>query len=289
MSHRILIAVALSLLAAEWKPLKSADETTSQSKFEGTKAGGTKELSGIAFHWCPAATFTMGSPKTELGRNGKRYDNEDEVSVTLTKGFWLGETEVTQGQWLKVMKTAPWKMGIKEHIKEGANFPALVVSYGEAGQFCKKLTETERRSGQLPLGWKYSLPTEAQWEYGCRAGTTTKYSFGDDESKLVEYGWFGDNASKVKEEYAHQVGLKKPNAWGLKDMHGNVWEWCNDGYESKLAGGQDPQGSPTATEQVCRGGGWYDHALTCRSSHKAKFEPNFHNHFLGFRVAIVRE
>ena len=115
----------------------------------------------------------MGSPKSEIGPAG----TEHQVPVTLTHGYWLGRYEVTQLEWQTLMHTTPWQG--KENVKEGDNYPVTFVSWDEANKFCEKLTETERRAGRLPAGWKYMLPTEAQWEYACRAGTTTRYSFGD--------------------------------------------------------------------------------------------------------------
>ena len=178
----------------------------------------------------PAGEFLMGSPETEPGRR----DNEVQHQVTLTKPFLLGVHEVTQGQWQAVMGTTPWKG--KEFVKEGDDYPATYVSWHDAVEFCRKLSEKE--------GLEYRLPTEAEWEYACRAGTTTAYSFGDDASELGEYAWYRENARNVGQKYAHTVGQKKPNPWGLYDMHGNVWEWCSDWYGDYPSGSvTDPQGA----------------------------------------------
>ena len=149
--------------------------------------------------------------------------------VTLTKSFYLGRTEVTQGQWKAVMGTTPWNS--EKFVKEGDDYPATNVGWEDAVEFCRKLSEKE--------GVEYRLPTEAEWEYACRAGTTTAYSFGDDESQLGEYAWIEENTVDVGEKYAHIVGQKKPNPWGLYDMHGNVFEWCQDWY------GEYPSGAVT--------------------------------------------
>ena len=133
----------------------------------------------------------------------------------LTKPFWLGKTEITQGQFKKVMGTEPWLNQDSVQIGEDN---AASVSWNDATAFCQRLTDQK--------GESYRLPTEAEWEYACRAGTTTSWSFGDDEEQLGQYAWFRGNASG--EQYVHKVGLKKPNPWGLYDMHGNAWEWCSD-------------------------------------------------------------
>jgi len=125
----------------------------------------------------------------------------------------------------------------KANVEVGENFPATFVSWEDATEFCKKLTVTEHKNGKLPAGESYRLPTEAEWERACRAGTTTAYLFGDDESKLVEYAWFTGNTAG--EQYAHKVGTKKPNPLGLHDMHGNVWEFCSDWYGDALSVGVD--------------------------------------------------
>ena len=164
----------------------------------------------------------MGSPKDETNR----FDDEEQVAVTLTQPFGLGKYEVTQGQWKSVMGTEPWEG--QSSVQIGEDNPATYVSWDDATEFCKKLTQRES------TGEEYRLPTEAEWEYACRAGTTTAYSFGDDEKQLGEYAWFNGNALDVDEKYAHAVGLKKPNPWGLHDMHGNVAEWCSDWYDEKL-------------------------------------------------------
>ena len=183
-----------------------------------------------------------------------------------------------------------------EHVKEGADYPASYISHGDAGDgkleadsasdFCDLLTEQERKAGRLPAGWKYSLPTAAQWEYACRAGTTTTFSFGDNENRLNEYGWFDKNANSVGESYAHRVGLKQPNDWGLLDMHGNLWEWCHDWYQEKLRGGCDPVVNSGSSFRVFRGGCWSNSAAICRAAYRSGYEPANRNYYLGFRVCL---
>ena len=183
--------------------------------------------------------FMMGSPETEKGR----FDHEVQHEVTISKPFYMGVTEVTQAQYEAVMGTNP------SHFK-GATKPVEPVSWNDAAEFCKKLSEKTRQAVRLP--------TEAEWEYACRAGTQTAFSFGDDPSALGDYAWWDGNSGKTP----HPVGQKKPNAWGLYDMHGNVWEWCADWYEGLQKGPvTDPSGPATDNgvrgSRVLRGGAWY--------------------------------
>ena len=231
----------------------------------------------------PAGEFMMGSrlPAAEVA---KRFNDDAEFfknehprhRVTLTKSFHLGRTEVTQGQWEAVMGTTPWKG--KPFFKEGDDYPATYVSWEDAVEFCRKLSETE--------GVEYRLPMDAEWEYACRAGTTTAYSFGDDESQLDEYAWIKENTYNVGgEAYAHTVGQKKPNPWGLYDMHGNVWEWCQD-WSGEYPSGDvtDPAGPDSGSDRVIRGSGWGLNAWHCRSAIRYRGSPSNRGDSLGFRV-----
>jgi sulfatase modifying factor 1 len=259
--------------------LRSTDKTV------GTKAGEERDDNGLKmkFVWCPPGQFTMGSPKSEEGR----YPDEDQVQVRLTKGFWIGKYEVTQGEWERVMGTTPWKG--EKYVKEGSRYAATYVSWEDAMEFGTKLTTQERQVGRLPAGWRYTLPTEAQWEYACRAGTQTAYGFGGDASRLSEYAWFDGNAYYLNEKYAHEVGLKKANAWGLHDVHGNVWEWCRDWKDGKLPGGVDPEQTKQALDRVFRGGSWYRHAVSCRTAYRQFDGSGFRYYYLGFRVVCSSE
>ena len=227
----------------------------------------------------PAGSFTMGSPKKENGRWGA---SEKQVGVTITRAFELGKTVVTQKQWTEVMGTDPWNW---ENDKEtGDNYPAVYVSWNDASLFCEHLTSYEREAGRLSANQTYRLPTEAEWEYACRAGTTTAYSYGDDESKLDDYAWYKDNSGGNLNE----VATKKPNPWGLFDMHGNVWEWCEDWHEDSLSGGDDPKGPSAGSTRVVRGGSWCDYESRCRSAVRYySFYPACRRYNYGFRLVRV--
>jgi len=234
----------------------------------------------MKFMGCPPGKFQMGSPPSELGRE----TDEDQVSVTLSAGFWLGKFPVTQGEWERLMRTSPWKG--KVFVKEGSDYPATYINWDEANEFAERLNRQERKAGRLADDWSYALPTEAQWEYACRAETTSRFSFGDVDAQLNGFAWFAANTSAVGEEFAHRVGRKQQNAWGLSDMHGNVWEWCRDMRVEKLPGGNDPQVVVGGTERVCRGGGWLSDASNCRSAIRFGYSPVHRSFNLGFRIAL---
>jgi sulfatase modifying factor 1 len=221
----------------------------------------------------PPGTYTMGSPASEKDRH---ESDESQVSVTLTRAFQMSRTEVTQGQWKAVMGTEPWK-GM-DFVKEGDDYPATYVSWADAVAFCEKLSSRE--------GVTYRLPREAEWEWACRAGTKTAWSFGDSAGELGRYGWFEGNADKVKEEYAHRVGQKLANGFGLSDMHGNVWEWCGDWYGDKLAGESNPVGASSGSVRVFRGGSWSLTPADCRSALRNGSVPSARSNYLGFRLVL---
>jgi len=224
----------------------------------------------------------MGSPPDEPDR----APDEDQVEVTLTQEFWLGKYEVTQREWREVMGTEPWKG--QKYVKEGDQIAATYVNWNDAVAFCGKLTTSERESGRLPDGWEYTLPTEAQWEYACRADTPTAYSFGDSESALSDYAWWGGvvgNGNAKTEKYAHAVGLKRPNRWNLHDMHGNVWEWCRDWSDgANPPGGTDPPGPSSGSIRVSRGGSWGNAPRFVRSAYRDGDSPGYRHGNVGFRV-----
>lgn len=188
------------------------------------------------------------------------------------------------------MGTTPWDGAVSNAFaKKGPRYPAVSISWEEAMAFCNALTKSERASGKIPSHAAYSLPTEAQWEYACRAGTTTAYSFGDDASDLSDYAWWGGaagNGNAASERFAHEVATKKANAWNLFDMHGNVSEWCLDGYQDKLSGGKDPLAPAGGYARVVRGGSWEAEPSQCRSAFRDEASLAGRGHARGFRVVL---
>ena len=232
-----------------------------------------KNSIGMDLVLIPPGRFRMGSSASEKDRSR----NEAQVDVTLTKAFYLGKMEVTQEQWRAVMNTTPWKG--KQYVREGDNVPATCMTWGDAMEFCKLLGEKEKVV--------YRLPSDAEWEYACRAGTSTRFCFGDDEKSLSDFAWWGGfigDGNAKSEKHAHEVGQKKPNSFGLHDMSGNVYEWCLDDYTDKCPGGADPLVSLQHLSIVYRGGGWGFKAADCRSAARFEDDPSGLSPTLGFRV-----
>ena len=261
--------------------------------FAGAKARDERTVAGVKLCWCPPGKFTMGSPRTEP----ERRPDEDQVEVTLTKGFWMAKYEVTQGQWKRVVGKLPGELTAE--LPEGDDYPVGNVNFAEAEAFCRKLTALARQSGELPRDWEVRLPTEAQWEYACRAGTTTATAFGDSlSSKQANFGGKPYNGGEKGPSLgrAAKVGSYPANPWGLHDMHGNTFEWCRDWYHPKLPGGTDPdlhdvKGSKNRTGDYSRvrgGGAWGDDGWPCRSAFRLRFEPERRYDHIGFRVVAVR-
>ena len=237
----------------------------------------------LAMVWIPPGEFVMGSP---LGEDGRDAD-ETQHRVTLTKGFWLGKYEVTQGEWEKVMGRNPGNRRVV-----GRDLPADYMSWSDAIDFCRKLTEGESRGGRIPAGYEYTLPTEAQWEYACRANT--QGAFVDGNSLSSRKANFDGNFPYGKAEKGAflgrtiKVGSYNPNTWGLFDMHGNVWEWCLDRYGAYPEGDTtDPVGPASGTNRVVRGGSWFDNARYCRSSVRVKSNHSNRREIVGFRLALA--
>ncbi|MBW6474636.1 MAG: formylglycine-generating enzyme family protein [Anaerolineaceae bacterium] len=223
---------------------------------------------GAKFILIPAGTFMMGSPEDEPDR----YDDETLHEVTISKPFFMQTTPVTKRQWKKVM-------GNKESYYAGdENLPADYVSWHNVQKFIRKINKTEGIK-------KYRLPTEAEWEYACRAGGIMSYCFGANPSRLHEYAWCFE---KLGCDHRHSVGQKMPNAWGMYDMHGNVWEWCQDRHGDYPPGSvTDPVGPSKGRERVSRGGSWFNHARLCRSAIRGYCSPYDMTELRGFRLIRI--
>jgi len=223
----------------------------------------------------------MGSPDSEVGR---QVDEGPQTKVTLTRGFWIGKYEVTQGEYLSVMNTNPSVFPI-----DPGN-PVSRVSWIDATNYCWMLTQRELAAGRISPGSRYRLPTEAEWECAARAGTSTRFSYGDDPgyTSLTDHAWYASNSGLT----AHPVGQKLPNPWGLYDMEGNVVEWCQD-WAGSLPGGIqiDPTGSASSSSgrKVVRGGAFDNTEQSSRSASRLLFSafPPLTDTDLGFRVVLV--
>ena len=242
----------------------------------------TAELPGGAtmdFVWIEPGMFTMGSPDSESGRFS---DEGPQHEVTIRRGFWLGRYEITQAQWESVMGTTPW-VG-QSYVQAHPNHPAVYISWNDMETFVGRLNEA---AGET----LYRLPTEAEWEYAARAGTTTRWSFGEDESQLRDYAWYAESAWNAGLQYAQPVGTKRPNPWGLYDMHGNVWEWVQDWYDSSYYGSSpsvDPPGPTTGSGRVFRGSAFSNSARRVRSASRSRFDPGLRNFVVGVRLLRIR-
>ena len=242
----------------------------------------------LTMAWIPPGRFRMGSPGTENGR----LENELEHAVELTQGYWLGRYPVTQEEWKAVMGANP-----SHH--QGDHLPVEQVSWEDAMAFCRRLTGMAREAGVMEEGWEFRLPTEAEWEYACRAekGRGKAFNDGSDctmpeekDPALDRLGWFDGNS----ERKTHSVGEKAPNDWGLYDMHGNVWEWCLDHCDwvdgkgvvtnTYVEGIQDPW-CASGAGRVLRGGGYWISAGGCRSASRFVRDPGFRFGSVGFRLA----
>jgi formylglycine-generating enzyme required for sulfatase activity len=230
----------------------------------------------------PPGTFRMGAPTNEEDSSilDPGIGEHPQTAVTISRGFWMGKYEVTQGEYLAVMGSNP------SSFPGDSNRPVETVSWFNATNYCGKLTQLERAAGRVPTNSVYRLPTEGEWEYACRGWTSTRFSYGDDlaYTNLTNYAWYGvTNGSGT----THPVGQKLPNPWGLHDMQGNVLEWCHDWYATypgEIA--LDPQGPATGSARVFRGGDWYHANNGCRSAFRIGLIPSSTYSTLGFRVVL---
>jgi len=268
MARRGWLAVAVCVAAAAavgvvWvvgstppvEPLPAAEQARVREPFDRGEREATNSI-GMRLRLIPAGQFVMGTAE----------GYEDEMPphrVTVGEAFYLGVHEVTQAQYARVMGSNP------SHFVGGRR-PVENVAWQEAVEFCRRLSRRE--------GVAYRLPTEAEWEYACRAGTTTKYSCGDSPAALHEHAWY----LRTSGRQTHEVGSRKPNAWGLHDMHGNVWEWCRDRFGPYAEGGG---ASVEGAGRVLRGGAWGVTRDGCRSSYRNHSSPEVRHYTIGFRVA----
>ena len=258
----------------------STDELKKElQKLEVTFPGDT--VLGMEFQPITAGSFMMGSPKNESGR----WDDEKQHYVTITHNFWMQKTDVTQYQWFQAMGDNPSYFSKPEYCPNDYKFqngvgmcpnnPVEQVSWYDVQNFIGKMNT--RNDGHF-----YRLPTEAEWEYAARAGTSSTYSFGNDSGYLYQYGWFDGNSGNQ----THPVATKEKNGFGLYDMQGNVWQWVSDWYAAYGDGpAQDPAGGYNGSRRVVRGGGWNYSAQVLRSATRDSFVPSYRYHFVGFRLA----
>jgi sulfatase modifying factor 1 len=287
-----LLSIVFLVLGALHRPLTALGQDPASRNQTALKAGVERAVCGIKLCWCPPGRFTMGSPPDEP----ERRPDEGQVEVTLTQGFWMAKYEVTQAQWKHVIGKLPAQPTAQ--LPEGDDYPVGNVNFAEAEAFCRKLTAMAHASGHQSI--EFRLPTEAQWEYACRAGTTTSTAFGNKlSSRQANFKGAPYNGAEPGPSLgmAAKVGSYPANAWGLHDMHGNTFEWCRDWYQSKLPGGVDPDlyaasASATkagngATSRVRRGGCWADDGWPCRSAFRLRFEPERRYDHIGFRVLAL--
>jgi len=310
-----LASIAFIIIGNLTAPQLNADSRPDPSKDFSSPLSDEVSLPLI---WVGPGDFTMGSPASEPGRN----DDEIQHQVTFTSGYWLGKYEVTQAQWEAVMGTSVRDQfkaaGRGTLVGEGPNIPIYFVSWEESMEFCRKLTAMEKTAGRLPEGFEYTLPTEAQWENACRAGTDTATSGGGLTlspnlalaPELDAQAWYYPNCTVPEGEQSwsgtwtpkdigqaieitiergavQAVGGKQANAWGFHDMHGNVWELCLDWYgDYPTTSAIDPQGPSSGDKRVKRGGSWAHPAVICRSANRHTSIPDFQIDVLGFRVAL---
>ena len=298
----LIVAVLLGYdFVSRNRSTRPTTTVASEAKVDAPASVSLKEMSnsiGMKLVLIPSGSFTMGSDDDAVQRPVHR--------VTISKPFFMATTATTQAQWAAIMGTTVQQQRddanpILPIVGEGGNYPMYYVSWHDAMTFCQKLGAKENRH--------YRLPTEAEWEYACRAGSASMYSFGDSATELRNYAWFADNSGDSAFDSAiiwatdpdhysqkvlangcqtHPVGTKKPNAWGLYDMHGNVCQWCADWYGEYPEGdATDPTGPANGTARILRGGTWADRPAICTASYRGSFAPDTHFSGVGFRVVCT--
>lgn len=276
-----------NLADAAWEPLAAnvatqgtmfsvVEEVTPQPHARFFRVQRLPRLQPLAeMVWIPPGTFQMGTPASDPG---KTPDELPRLTVTLTRGFWISRHEVTQSEYQNLMCTN------LSSFAGDLNCPAERVSWNDAMEYFSRLAQQERRAGRLPDTHTYRLPSEAEWEYAARAGTTNWFSFGDDPSLLGSYAWYNANSSAT----THPVGGRLPNPWGLADIHGNVFEWCWDWISSAPnEPATDLLGSTNGAYRAIRGGAWSFPATYCRSSWRMGYPPGARTSNVGFRIVLA--
>lgn len=243
-----------------WKELLTRAPGTSATMTLGTNFWNVR--------WVPSGRFIMGSPVDEANRDKDEVQHE----VELSRGFFMAETECTQAQWEAVMPSNPSHGKAPDHAVNQVN-------WRESQDYCRALTRLHRSQGLIPEGWEWDLPTEAQWEYACRAGTTGAFA-----GELSDLAWIESNSDGK----AHAVKTRQPNAWGLHDLHGNVWEWCRDWYgDYSLNAVKDPTGPSAGSFRCYRGGSRIYGARRARSAIRGAMTPELRGDYLGFRPVLL--
>ena len=216
-------------------------------------------------------------PLTNMARITAGSFNRMKQRVTITRDYWLGKFEVTQAEYSALTGNNP------SHFTDNPNRPVEKISHADAVAYCTALTRRERAGGRLPPEYEYRLPSEAEWEYACRAGSTNFFSFGDDAGVADQFAWTEENSDGS----THPVGQKQPNPWGLYDMHGNVWEWCHDWF-AEFSEGEvtDPVGPGMGKYKVFRGGGWDHEVKFAGVANRFMMPPANGIYFVGFRLAL---
>jgi formylglycine-generating enzyme required for sulfatase activity len=259
----------VTLLACSAPDTRTESEVAAQATRQVRPGAAVRTSIGICFLPVQAGTYRLGFTVGQTTNCS---------TVTISQQYWIARTEVTQAQWLAVMHTTPWAFC----SGQAPDAPAAYMTWYEAREFCERLEQQQRALGSIPVGYRIALPSEAEWEIACRAGSESAFCFGSSFDVLSGYAVWRGNSSR----YPTVVADKLPNALGLYDMHGNVWEWCEDAFQDHAPGGTDPL-VKTGAARVRRGGSADSEATLCQASHRDCSSPDATYCYLGFRPALV--
>jgi formylglycine-generating enzyme required for sulfatase activity len=260
---------------------KTLPQAVDQAPLSQSTSAGNWSALAAEWVWVEPGTFEMGSPESESGRE---TDESPQHEVTISTECHMGKYAVTRGQWEDIMGTAPWEG--QSRVPSSPTFPAVFVSWNDVQEFITRINASDG-------DWTYRLPTEAEWEYACRAGTTAMWSFGEDRHAMGEHVWYVDSDAAEEDQTPREVGTKLPNPWGLYDMHGNVWEWCQDIYredyyaDSPAVDPRGPDGEPDSS-RVVRGGYFRYFTRHSRSASRNTRKPEDRQRALGVRLVRTR-